>query len=265
MPSHEQNYQTWNNSYDWSRYQGDEWSAKWGGTDMQWHWCLYPRIRDHLPVETILDIGPGFGRWTQYLLPHCERMILVDISEKCIHACRARFGDERVTYKVGPGDSIDFLEDESIDFAFSWETLVYCELEATQNYLKGLSKKLKKTGTAFLHHSNLGSYTSYFDRTLKIPKSVRDVLKKRGLLDYDQWRARSVTAESFASAAKDMGLEVYSQELIPWGGKRMIDSLATLGREKRNRGKQILENPNFHKRAYDIQRLSWMYGEGVPW
>lgn len=266
MPSNQQNYETWNHAYDWSRYQGDEWSAKWGGPDMQWHWCILPRIRHHLPAKTILDIGPGFGRWTKYLLDYCEKMILVDISERCIHACKERFGEEKITYRVGPGDSIDFLEDASIDFAFSWETLVYTEREATENYLRGLSQKLKPKGSAFLHHSNLGSYEKYFRFTLnRVPKSLRDFLKKRKLLDYDQWRAQSVTAELFRELAEQHELQVYQQELIPWGGKRLIDCFSTLGRGKREQSCKVQENPHFHSRAYEIQHLSWLYGEGVPW
>ncbi len=265
MPSHEQNYQIWNNSYDWSRYQGDEWSAKWGGTDMQWYWTIYPRIRYHLPAQTILDIGPGQGRWTRYLLQHCDNMVLVDLSEKCINACRRRFGEDRVLYKVGSGDSIDFLEDESIDFAFSWETLVYAEIEAVRGYLEGLARKLKPDGRAFLHHSNLASYSAYFDLTIKMPKRLRDFLKTRGLLDYDQWRARSVTAELFARCAEEVGLRVTTQELIPWGGRRLIDCFTTLTRSSGGASPRFKKNPNYHTRAYHIQELSWLYGEGVPW
>ena len=177
MPSHQQNYKTWNDDYDWSRYQGDEWSAKWGGPDMQWHWDIYPRIKQHLPVDTILDIGPGFGRWTEYLLPHCKTMVLLDISERCIEACQSRFGEANIQYHVGSGDSLEGVVENSIDFAFSWEALVYCEQDAIDNYLSDLGQKLKPQGSAFLHHSNLGRYSSYFNKTLRLPKSLRDILK----------------------------------------------------------------------------------------
>lgn len=265
MPSHEQNYQTWNNSYDWGRYQGDEWSAKWGGPDMQWHWCILPRIRQHLPAPRILDIGPGFGRWTKYLKDHCQHMVLVDLSEKCIHHCRSRFGETNMTYRVGNGDSLEGVEDESIDFCFSWETLVYVEFEDMDSYLAELSRTLSSTGTAFLHHSNIGHYSAYFSRTLKLPKPARDYLKKRGLLDYDQWRARSMTALKFRELCGKHNLNVVSQEWIPWGGKRMIDCLSVVQKAPLNKPFKTIENPNFHKRAYEIQRLSWLYGEGVPW
>lgn len=265
MPSHEQNYETWNSFYDWSRYGGDEWSAKWGGTDMQWYWSILPRIRRFLPVETILDLGPGYGRWARYLREYCSRMVLVDLSEKCIHACKQKFGTENISYRVGDGQSLGPIQDRSVDFVFSWETLVYCEQPAVESYLRDLKKVLKDTGTAFLHHSNLASYSSYFQWTLKVPKAWRDRLKKRGLLDFDQWRARTVTAESFKSAAEACGLYVHTQELVPWGGKRLIDCFTTLSAQPPERPFKRLENPDLHNRAYHIQRLSRLYGEGVPW
>jgi len=232
---------------------------------MQWYWTILPRIKKHLPCETILEIGPGFGRWTHYLRQECEHLVLVDLSEKCIHACRERFGSGSITYRVGDGESLEGVEDRSIDFCFSWETLVYTELDATRSYLRDLSQKLAPNGTAFLHHSNLAHYSNYFDRTIKLPKVLRDILKKRGLLDYDQWRARTVDAESFARCAEEEGLYVWSQELIPWGGKRLIDCFTILGKTGPRKPPPVLRNPHYHTEAYHIQRLSWLYGEGVPW
>ena len=87
MASTQENLSFWNKDYDWSAH-GDEWSGAWGGAHTQWHGTLFPRIRRHLPVHTILEIAPGFGRWTQFLAGLCERLIVVDLSSKCIEACR---------------------------------------------------------------------------------------------------------------------------------------------------------------------------------
>ena len=57
--------------YDW-KDEGEEWSAPWGTSSAQWFGAILPRIRDCLPAETILEIAPGFGRWTHYLKDHCR-------------------------------------------------------------------------------------------------------------------------------------------------------------------------------------------------
>ena len=36
--------------------------------DSQWFGLIFPRIHAFLPTGTILEIAPGFGRWTN--LPH---------------------------------------------------------------------------------------------------------------------------------------------------------------------------------------------------
>jgi hypothetical protein len=92
MPSIGDNQKTWQEIYDWSN-GGDEWSQVWGGEDMQWYGVILPRIqafvtdpeRKHTP-RTILEIAPGFGRWTKYLKDLCDRLVVVDLAPKCIDA-----------------------------------------------------------------------------------------------------------------------------------------------------------------------------------
>ena len=48
--------------YDWKE-AGEEWSQPWGSSAAQWAGTIFPRIRECLPADTILEIAPGFGRW----------------------------------------------------------------------------------------------------------------------------------------------------------------------------------------------------------
>ena len=76
--------------YDWKE-AGEEWSEPWGTSHAQWNGTIFPRIRDCLPAGTILEIAPGFGRWTYYLKDFCDELWAVDKSSECIEACRHRF------------------------------------------------------------------------------------------------------------------------------------------------------------------------------
>ena len=63
-----------------------------------------PRLMRFLPAGTILEIAPGFGRFTQYLLPFATRLIGVDLSPKCVEACRSRFPDSpQASFLVNDG------------------------------------------------------------------------------------------------------------------------------------------------------------------
>ena len=90
MPTIEDNISFWNGTYNWSK-GGEEWSKTWGSSYMQWHGTILPRIRAFLPADTILEIAPGYGRWTEFLKDYCTSLMIVDLSEKCIKACRERF------------------------------------------------------------------------------------------------------------------------------------------------------------------------------
>jgi ubiquinone/menaquinone biosynthesis C-methylase UbiE len=75
--------------YDW-KDAGEEWSAP-------WEHAILPRIRSHLPTETILEIAPGFGRWTHYLKDCCRELWIVDRIGKRIEACRQRFASDSLS------------------------------------------------------------------------------------------------------------------------------------------------------------------------
>ena len=63
---------------------GEEWSSQWGGAEAQWFSVILPRIRHSVLTDTILELGPGRGRWTHYLRNYCRRLSVVDLAENCI-------------------------------------------------------------------------------------------------------------------------------------------------------------------------------------
>src|SRR5512141_1122144 len=110
MPTVEENARIWS-EYNWEA-KGDEWSTQWGGSDSMWYASLLPRLRFFLPAAHILEIAPGHGRFTQYLLPHCRRYSGVDLVERCVRACRERFADQsKAAFFQNDGFSLDMIPD----------------------------------------------------------------------------------------------------------------------------------------------------------
>ena len=89
MPDTDWNKSIWGNAYDWSG-QGEEWSTTWGGSEAQWFGSLLPRIRSFVPCRSILEIAPGFGRWTRFLVGLCQTFTGVDISDVAIEKAKRR-------------------------------------------------------------------------------------------------------------------------------------------------------------------------------
>ncbi len=250
MPSLDWNKAVWDGEYDWDQ-QGDEWSGAWGGAGMQWQFMLLPRIQAFLPAATILEIAPGFGRWTRHLKDHCQKLIAVDFAEKCIERCRERFrGVSHIEYHVNDGRSLPMVADRSVDFAFSFDSLVHVDFAVVETYIGELGRVLAPNGAAVLHHSNLGEY---------LPQ-VRDKFETE-----KKWhhRGTDVTAAKVEAAAVAAGLQCCGQELVNWGiTPELTDGVSLFARPGSlfARPNRVVRNPEFMADAARIRRLGEVYG-----
>jgi SAM-dependent methyltransferase len=208
MPTVNENRDRWQH-HAWAQ-RGDEWSPgrSAAGTEVLWHRTIFPRVRQFLPTDTIVEIGPGFGRWSQYLRHLCGRLILVDLSQRCIDACRQRFAaDTHIEYVVNDGTSLEGIHDRTVDFIFSFDSLVHAEADAVGAYLAEAARTLKRGGAGFIHHSNLLDF---------VDPRTGDV---RWFVTEQNWRATTMSAAVFRSLCTTAGLSCDTQELINWIGR----------------------------------------------
>jgi hypothetical protein len=264
MATVDRNKTLWDGDYDWSD-AGEEWSRRFGNSTAQWWGSLLPRIHAFVPTGTILELAPGFGRWSRFLRPLCERLILVDLSEECIAACQQRFGgDPGVSCHVNDGLSLSMVPDRSVDLAFSFDSLVHIETETMAAYLRELAAKLTPGGCAFLHHSNLGEYESYYRFKRSLPKRTGPMLQALGVLDNDGFRGITMTAGRFRALAAEAGLNCLTQEIINWGSRRMIDCISVVQLSEQGAAETIVtRNPKFEAEAAYIKKLSPLYASGA--
>src|SRR5687767_14794796 len=135
MPGVDANLEQWGSAYAWPA-RGDEWSVAWGGPEAQWQSTLRPRLARFIPANAILEIAPGYGRWSQYLLGCCDRYVGIDLSAEAVEACRRRFSHaKQAEFHVNDGRTLRPVDDASIDFAFSFDSLVHVEAEVIRSYL----------------------------------------------------------------------------------------------------------------------------------
>ena len=262
MPTIGVNTTVWNGKYNWPT-SGEEWSTPWGGSSMQWYGALFPRIKSHVPANRILEIACGYGRWTQYLKDLCENLIVVDLSEECIQNCKQRFSEcLHIEYHVNDGKSLDIISDSSVDFVFSFDSLVHADESVMKAYIVQLQRILNTDGVAFIHHSNLGEYRTRYSRIHKIPR-LEGLLIRLGILEKNlHWRDGSVDAKKVEVLAEAHGLKCISQELIRWGTKKMfIDCMSTIVKSNSSKAKtnRILRNATFKEEAENLLRLSQLY------
>lgn len=275
VPTVEENLKLWNQDYDW-RLAGEPWSKTWGNAAAEWYGCIYPRIRRFLPTSTILEIAPGFGRWTEFLLDHCDTLIGIDLSPKCVDGCRQRFADRPgASFETNDGHSLPMVADSSVDFAFSFDSLVHVEAETLKGYLTELRRVLRPDGVAFLHHSNLGAYQRSNHALAPLQGSFKRIEHTRlraGLvrLGVDRvlpWRAPSVSAASFADLSEKAGMRCIGQELVNWsGGLLLLDSISVLTRpgSRWDRPNRVVRNWLFRAEAWSIRLSDSLYDTCPP-
>lgn len=96
------------------------------------------------PCQTMLDIGCGIGRITQFMRTMANLVIGTDISGEMIKQAKKRFPD--ITFIETDGYTLP-LEDNSVDVAFSYLVFQHMkDREMVESNLKEVQRILKPTG-----------------------------------------------------------------------------------------------------------------------
>ena len=142
----------WGDLNNWVT-EGQEWSSYFGSSDNLWS-TLYPKIESYLKGD-ILEIAPGYGRITKYLLDNSNNfnsLSIIDLNEICIKSCIDKFGSKIRNYIVNDGKSLNF-NDQTFDFILSFDSFVHITSDVIEYYIKEMNRTLKKDGYGFIHHS----------------------------------------------------------------------------------------------------------------
>jgi len=108
--------------------------------------------------SNILEIGPGAGRWSEILLNRAKHLTVADISEKCLNICKDRFDSTKIDFKLIT-NFLDFMENNSVDFIWSYDVFVHINPIDIEKYLIDFKRILKPNGYAVIHHS--GTFSDY--------------------------------------------------------------------------------------------------------
>ncbi|MCC6320866.1 MAG: class I SAM-dependent methyltransferase [Phycisphaerales bacterium] len=177
--------------------------------DVQWRAKIEPRIRDG-DFSSTLDLACGHGRNAAKLLPMCKELWLVDVNDHCIEACRKRFVDAQtvaIHYHVNDGCSLSFIPDGRLTFVYSWDAMVHFDTLVVERYIHEFARVMAPGARGFIHHSNYGAAH---------PDS--------NWLDNPHWRSNT-SRDDVARYMTAAGLEIVSQELMPWGHDADLDCL----------------------------------------
>jgi SAM-dependent methyltransferase len=189
-----ENRRRWN-EWDWSS-QGEEWNAS-----DEWKDALVEEVM--LPVipagGTVLEIGPGGGRWSVFLAPRAERLIVVDVAQKPLEVVAERLaGAGNVECVLSDGASLAGVEDASVDAVWSFDVFVHIRPRDQAAYLAEIARVLRAGGVAAIHHA--------------------DGRNRGRAPSREGWRS-PMTATLFSRLARERGLEV-ERQIRDWSAGR---------------------------------------------
>ena len=172
------------NRWDWSEL-GEEWTANEAWKQALVDEVLLPTIPDG---GSVVEIGPGGGRWSVLLAPRSERLVLVDVAQRPLDLVAERLGDAgNVEYVLTDGSALTGVADASVDAVWSFDVFVHIAPGDQAGYLSEIARVLRPGGVAAIHHADG---------------------RNRGLApSRSGWRA-PMTAELFAALARERGLRV---------------------------------------------------------
>jgi len=150
--------QMWDTQYS-AQYKnlGDEWNDDYTA-DRKRDTFYFSAYADRWirPEMTVLEVGPGGGKWTVLIAPKVKNLIVLDVAEEMLRRTKARcdsLGITNVEYILANGRDFRPVADESIDFFFSYDVFVHIALEDTWSYAQEMSRVLKPGGHGACHYA----------------------------------------------------------------------------------------------------------------
>jgi SAM-dependent methyltransferase len=170
------NKQIWE-AWNWSA-AGEEWSQS-----EQWKQSLIRCVLQRQIAEnsSILEIGPGAGRWTAALLERARAYVGIDISSTCIALCSERFGaDPRARFAVGSGRDLAGVGDGTIDAIWSFDVFVHINRAEVDGYAQEFVRVLVPGGIAVIHHGSVGGASGGWRSNLTAA-ALYEIVTRHGL------------------------------------------------------------------------------------
>ena len=103
--------------------------------------------------QTAVEIGPGGGRWTRYLLGF-KKLYVVDYHQELLDEVRKNFGRPTMEFIKNNGTDFPGVASHSVDYLFSFGCFVHLDLDLIDAYLRNMRSILKQGANAVIHYAD---------------------------------------------------------------------------------------------------------------
>jgi ubiquinone/menaquinone biosynthesis C-methylase UbiE len=121
--------------------------------------------------DTLVDIGCGVGRNSFAFARHFGEVIGVDVSQVMVEKAdglKDRLGVENARFVHGNGVDLSFLDDASVDYAFSYVTLIHVPgPQVIKSYIREMERVVRPGGTLFFQLPTFPPGIAHLPRILR--------------------------------------------------------------------------------------------------
>lgn len=140
---------------------------------------VLPYVNAH---HKAVEIGPGGGRWTRYLLGF-ETLYAVDYHQELLDELKRNVGrHRRVRLIKNNGTDFPGIDPNSIDYLFSFGTFVHLDFELIEAYLLAMRSILKPEGNVVIQYSDKTKIMAQINESFtdNSPERMREAVRRMG-------------------------------------------------------------------------------------
>ena len=105
------------------------------------------------PRKVAVEVGPGGGRWTRYLLGFRE-LYVVDYHAELLQELRKHFSRPNMKFVKNNGCDFPGIPESVADFIFSFGCFVHLDADLIERYLSNMRQLLKPGGNVVIQYSD---------------------------------------------------------------------------------------------------------------
>ena len=135
-------------------------------------------------ANTILEIGPGGGRYSQFL-GNCEDLYLVEYNTEFFPILEDLLQKEpcKKHYIASGGAEMPGVPEQSVDFVFSFDCFVHLDEPLIRGYLDEIKRVIKPDGISVIHYADKrkkGAQAQGSNFSDMTPDKMKSLLQEHG-------------------------------------------------------------------------------------
>ena len=136
--------------------EGDVYGVHWGDPEKQRGLSFVKEfyLQYHIDrLTNVVEIGPGGGRWTRYML-NCNHIYAVDYHQELLDELKKNYDSKNMIFVKNNGTDFPNIPDAEIDFIFSFGVFVHMDIDIIDAYLGNMKRLLKPTSNVVIQYSD---------------------------------------------------------------------------------------------------------------